>query len=174
MTERPISYITPELRARIGVEHGNRVSSPVERGEIRRWAIAAYWPERPPMMYWDEAYAKTTRWGGIIAPPDFNPFAWPIDEEGFDEKVRQWRQQTRGNQQQKSQPGTRTLNGGTRVEYFSPIRPGNVITTASKLIDVREREGGRTGLMLITETETRWTNERGQLIRISVGTSIRY
>ena len=174
MTQRPTTYITDELRAQLGVERERRVSPVVELGEIRRWAIAVYWPERPPRIYWDAEYAKSTRWGGIIAPPDFNPFAWPIDEEGFNAKVQGWLAQTRGGGPRSNQPGTRVLNGGTRVEYFNPIRPGDVITSVTKLSDLQEREGGRTGLMLFTFTENRWTNKRGELVKVSVGTGIRY
>ncbi|HZU76165.1 MAG TPA: MaoC family dehydratase N-terminal domain-containing protein, partial [Dehalococcoidia bacterium] len=50
-----------------------RYSPPVSLSDIRKWAIAVYWPEVPPRIFWDEEYAKTTRWGGIIAPQDFNP-----------------------------------------------------------------------------------------------------
>ncbi|MBM3946101.1 MAG: MaoC family dehydratase [SAR202 cluster bacterium] len=166
------------MRAQLGVERERRVSPLVERGEIRRWAIAVYWPERPPRIYWDEEYARTTRWGGVIAPPDFNPFTWPVDEEGFNAKIQNWLGQTRGGGQaqahQPSQPGTRVLNGGSRVEYHNPIRPGDVITAVSKLVDLQEREGGRTGLMLFSYTETRWTNQKGELVKVTVGTGIRY
>ena len=30
----------------------------------------------PPREYWDEEYAATTPAGGIVAPEEFNPFAW--------------------------------------------------------------------------------------------------
>ena len=44
--------------------------------------IAVYWPDEPPRLYWDEEYARTTKWGGIIAPQEFNPFAWPPERPG--------------------------------------------------------------------------------------------
>ena len=56
-----------------------RVAPPIALADIRKWAIAVYWPENPPPLYWDEDYAKTTRYSGIVAPLDFNPFAWPVD-----------------------------------------------------------------------------------------------
>ena len=73
MTQQPTTYITPEIEAQVGVERDRRVSPPVELGEIRRWAIAVYWPERPPSIYWDAEYAKNTRWGGVIAPAGLQP-----------------------------------------------------------------------------------------------------
>ena len=179
MTTPPTTYMTEERRAQVGMERDRRVSPPVERGEIRRWAIAVYWPQRPPPIYWDEEYAKTTRWGGIIAPPDFNPFAWPIDEEGFNLKIEHWKRLTRGGSSTEedssgSEPGTRILNGGTRVEYFIPMRPGDIITSVTKVIDLQERQSRSVGLMIMTFTEYRWTNQRGELVRVSVSTGINY
>ena len=174
MAQEPKTYITEELRAQLGVERNRQVSLPVERGEIRRWAIAVYWPQRPPPIYWDEEYAKATPWGGIIAPPDFNPFTWPVDEEGFKAKVDMTNNQTRAGSTVGTEPGQRVLNGGTRVEYHNPIRPGDVITSVSKVVDINERTGARTGLMLFVFTETRWTNQRDDLVKVAVGTGIRY
>ena len=50
-----------------------RTAPPVTQTDIRRWAMATFYPEKPPRLYWDAKYAATTRWGGIVAPPDFNP-----------------------------------------------------------------------------------------------------
>jgi len=179
MTTPPTTYITEERLAQVGVERDRRVSPPVERGEIRRWAIAVYWPERPPRVYWDDEHARTTRWGSIIAPPDFNPFSWPIDEEGFNLKIENWKRQTKGGASSEedssgSEPGTRVLNGGSRVEYFIPMQPGDVITSVTKVIDIQERQSRSVGLMIMTFTENRWTNQRGELVRVFVSTSINY
>ena len=177
MTQQPTTYITPELEAQVGVERDRRVSPPVELGEIRRWAIAVYWPERPPPVYWDADYAKNTRWGGVIAPPDFNPFTWPIDEEGFNQRVEHWRRQTRRDSSTDdvgNTPGNRVLNGGSNTEYFNPIRPGDVITTVTKLASMDERQGSKTGLMLFMFSEERWTNQKDELIKINTRTTIWY
>ncbi len=50
------------------------VSPPVGLNDIRRWAIAIYLPERPPAKYVDPDRA-----GGVVAPPDFNPFSWMLE-----------------------------------------------------------------------------------------------
>ncbi len=159
------TYVTEEMRVDLGKEREKRVSFPVDKFAIRQWAIAVQWPEPPNRLYWDEEYAKKTRFGGIIAPPFFNPFAYHVDEERM-----------KGPSQaglRTGQPGTSTMNGGTEVEYYEPIRPGDMITSVSKVVEYNERKG-RLGLMLFTITETRWTNQRGELVRISRGTGIRY
>ena len=159
------SYITEEMRAALGKERDKRVSFPVDKSAIRQWAIALNWPEPPDRLYWDEEYAKKTRFGGIIAPPYFNPFAYHVDEE------RMQGPSTSG--LRSGERGTSTMNGGGEAEYFAAIRPGDVITSVSKTVEYRERPG-RLGLMLFTTTETRWTNQKGELVRVYRGTGIRY
>lgn len=161
------TYITAQMRARIGVESRPTVSFPVDRSLIRLWAISINWPDPPDRLYWDEEFAKKTRWGGIIAPPYFNPFAYHINEERMAEGPSM-------SGTPATEPGTRPLNGGGEAEYTGvPIRPGDVISSVNKVVDMYERRG-RLGVMLFTVNETRWTNQRGELVRIYRGTGIRY
>ncbi|MCH8195388.1 MAG: MaoC family dehydratase N-terminal domain-containing protein [Chloroflexi bacterium] len=160
--EKPTTYITDEERAQLGVERPGTSSPPVAAGDIRKWAIAVYWPERPPALFWDQEHAKKTRWGGIVAPQEFNPFTWPAE-----------RPKNRPSAMGTGQPGTRILNGGAETEYFVPIRPGDVITSSSKLAEVYERQG-RMGLMKFVVTQTDWKNQRGELVRINKNTLIYY
>jgi acyl dehydratase len=68
-------------------------------------------------------------------------------------------------------PGYRGLNGGQDALYFAPIRPGDTITSEVTLVDAHEKEG-RGGLMLFLVDQARWTNQHGELVRISRRTSI--
>src|SRR5262249_8780801 len=43
---------------------------------IRLWAIATCYREAPPAEFLDDAAARRGPWGGMVAPRDFNPFAW--------------------------------------------------------------------------------------------------
>jgi hypothetical protein len=154
------SLVTAEMEARRGLWGLPRASLPVERYDIRIWAIAAYWPETPPRLYWDEEYAASTRWGGIVAPQDFNPFGWPVGARrdppsGF------------------SAPGVPSINGGQSDEYGVPLRPGDWITERSRLLEWRERET-RMGLTVFVTTEVLWLNQRGELVRRRLSTNIRY
>ena len=72
----PDTWISEEMRAAIGGVHSDRRSMPISVSDIRKWAQAVYYPEPPPREYWDEEYAATTPAGGIVAPEEFNPFAW--------------------------------------------------------------------------------------------------
>ena len=171
----PDTYITPQMRDIVGLELRRATSFPITDSDIRRWAIAVYYPDAAPRLFWDAEYAEGTVHGGIVAPEDFNPFAWLTQtaadagvvarEEGF--------------------PGpegalgidppatTAIINGGTEVEYGVRMRPGDAITSVSRLAEYKEREG-RLGLMLFTTMEDTWTNQRGETVKTSRGTLIRY
>ena len=159
------TLITPDMAARKGKWGDERSSPPIAESDIRKWAIATYWGVEPPKIYWDAEYAKTTKWGGIIAPPDFNPFAWPVHRP----------QLARAAGASTAPNGAKltNMNGGQIDTYGAPMRPGDVITARSRISDFNERQG-RFGLMLYVFNETEWTNQDGQFVRRRVGTSIRY
>ena len=160
-TEQEIpTLVSPEMEESRGVWGKDRVSYPVSPADIRKWAIASYWPEKPPRIFWDEDYAKTTTWGGIIAPTDFNPFAWPIDRPP----------RVEGGSRQ---PGTRSMNGGQVETFGAVMRPGDVITARSRLKGWNERET-KLGLTMFSETETEWRNQNGKHVKTRISTGMRH
>ena len=138
------------------------VSLPVDANDIRRWAMAVYYPDAPPAELFDLAAAAKGPWGELVAPRDFNPFVWV---EEFHPESYPW---MRG---MGTEPGSRGLNGGQRSRYFAPIRIGDVITCVATLVDAYEKEG-RLGTMLFLVDESRWTNQRGELVKLGLRTSI--
>ena len=138
-------------------------SLPVGANDIRRWAIATHYPEPAPPEFLDEKVAERGAWAGLVAPRDFNPFAW-MHADGQREP---W---LRG---MGTTPGTRVLNGGQRSRYFAPIRPGDAITSVVSLANAYEREG-KLGTMLFLVNETRWTNQENRLVRVGNRTTIYY
>lgn len=171
------SLITPDLQERKGVWIEGRRSYPVSESDIRKWAIAVYWPERPPAIFWDEEYARTTRWGGIVAPQDFNPFAWPVERVPAPAPGAPGPAEAgpRGGGAARSAGGRRlrVMNGGQTDTYASPIRPGDVINSRSRLRDWEERQT-RLGPTLFVFSETEWLNQKDELVKRRVSTSIRY
>lgn len=170
-----VSNISAEMRAAIGRKFRHSTSFPVSASDIRKWAIAVYHPEPPPAVYWDEEAAGRGVHGGIVAPEDFNPFAWmttagPGDRSGGEPNDPDNTEHLLG----VAGPGLKfQLNGGLDVEYGVPIRPGDVISTVSGVAEYRERQG-RLGLMLFTVIEDVWTNQDEQVVRRSRITLIRY
>jgi hypothetical protein len=171
----PDSNISEAMRGALGTEMGRQVSFPISESDIRRWALAVYYPGKPPARFIDPEAAKNSQYGGIVAPEEFNPFAWlaaSSEEKGGDLEPND------PNRTEKvvgvDGPGlTFMLNGGMDVEYGVPMRPGDVITSVMRLADYTEREG-RLGLMLFTVTEDNWTNQNDELVKTSRSTLIRY
>ena len=159
------TLVTPEMEQQKGVWGEERSSYPISESDIRKWAIAVYWGETPPPLFWDAEYAKTTRWGGIVAPEDFNPFAWPVPMT------------------QSKPPGAipgetptkgqNVLNGGQVDTFGVRMKPGDVITTRARLSHWEERQG-RNGLTLYTYMETEWRNQKDEVVKTRVSTIIRY
>jgi N-terminal half of MaoC dehydratase len=169
----PESNISAAMRDAVGRQLSRRVSFPVAESDIRRWAIAVYYPAEPPRQFWDAAYAESTRHGGIVAPEDFNPFAWMSAEQ---EEAK-----AGGSGPDRTEavlglvgPGLKNqLNGGMEVEYGTRIRPGDTITSVTRLAGYSESTG-RLGLMLFTTTADTWTNGDGDLVKTTKVTLIRY
>jgi len=144
--------VTDEIKKLIGTESEPRTVE-VERGAIRRFAEAI---GDPNPLFNDEAAARRSRYGGMIAPPTF---CRSLGGGFFNVPL--------------SVPLARALDGGSEWEYSEPIRPGDRITVVSKLADIREA-AGRMGTMVFVVTETRYTNQFGQLCAIQRSTGIRY
>ncbi|MGH3250161.1 MAG: FAS1-like dehydratase domain-containing protein [Trebonia sp.] len=169
------SSISAPMSAAVGRQLTRRVSFPVAESDIRRWAIAVYYPEPPPRQFWDAAYARSTRFGGIVAPEDFNPFAWMTAErEEPAADIADGSPDRTESMLGIPGPGLKyQLNGGLEVEYGARMRPGDVITSVHRLAGYSEREG-RLGRMLFTVTEDSWTNAAGDLVKKTRMTLIRY
>ena len=168
------TFVTQDMIHRKGVWGGEKTSPPVSASDIRKWAIATYWPGKPPAIYWNEEYAESTSHGGIIAPPDFNPFAWPVERVDRGRSTNEPNPAANltpsGGKPRRSISG---MNGGQTDTYGVPMRPGDIITSRTRLKDWNEREG-RLGLTLYTFTETEWLNQNGDHVRTRISTSIRY
>ncbi len=149
----PTSFLTEEMQRRaIGTE-SVPVTMEVEKGAIIRFA-QAIGDDNP--VYTDEAAARKTRYGGLIAPPTFLrsvrgihldlPFGLPFN---------------------------RVLDGGSEWEYFQPVRPGDRITAVGRISDIRER-AGRLGLMILVTTVLTYRNQFDEVVATQTNTLIRY
>ncbi len=174
----PDTWISDDMRALVGREFGSpRQSLPISLSDIRKWALAVYYPEIPPPLFWDEEYAKATVHGGVVAPEEFNPFAWitasgPVVAPTFQGPIRG--SGPEGAFGVEAPETTFILNGGSEVTYGVRMRPGDVITSGqTKVVDYQERPS-RLGLMLLTTTESTWTNQEGEMVKVTQGTGLRY
>ncbi|EME62892.1 hypothetical protein G352_15660 [Rhodococcus ruber BKS 20-38] len=167
------------MRAAVGTELSRRVSYPISASDIRRWALAVYWPERPPAQFLIDAdSAGTNPDGSLKAPEEFNPFAWAVADSSTAVPAAT-NSGDLGPDRMEIQAGirgpglTRELNGGMAVEYGVSMRSGDVITSITQLGPYSERTG-RLGLMLFSTVEDIWTNQLGEQVKRTVNTLIRY
>ena len=166
MSSDSITYVTQEMHDAKGIWSDSRSSYPITETDIRRWAMATYYPNEPPQIYWDSNYAKKTRLKGIIAPPDFNPFAWSLVKPPSLYKPGLAGRKPDGN-------ALTGMNGGQTDTYGEPMRPGDVITARTRLLDWHERQG-RLGHTLYVRNEIEWKNQKGVLVKTRISIGIRY
>jgi acyl dehydratase len=153
-------FLTADTIDKIGRTLPPVAAPPVGANDIARWAIATYYPERPPKQYSHDADGP---WGGLVAPRDFDPFAWMPDRPWAGDWL--WGMG--------AEPGKRVLNGGQRNRYFAPIRPGDVISVTRRFVDVIERET-KGGPKVFFTSEFVWRNQSDELVRIGEQTTIYY
>jgi N-terminal half of MaoC dehydratase len=153
------SVITDQMRSRIGVE-SEPARYEVDNTGCRQFARAVGYTD--PVFY-DEDYARSKGYRGILAPTGFlgHPVIVPGQPARTPEAFRL------------EIPYKRVLNGGTDIEYFADVCAGDVLTAATKLTNLAEREG-KVGPMLIVDTETTFRNAAGETVAIQRGSAIRY
>jgi len=156
------SLISAEMQSAVGADLWRLVSHPISESDIRRWAVAVYYPEQPPELFAGDRI--------VVAPEDFNPFAWTVAAG---------RRSAGGPNYIEDAAGIRgpdlphSVYGGLEVSYGVRMRPGDVITSVTTLAGYDERER-RSGPMLLTTLESHWTNDRGDYVKRFRGTVIRY
>lgn len=129
----------------------------VERGAIKRYADAA--ADRNP-LYWDEEYARNSKYGSIIAPPGFA--GWPVQWTGSEPFIPAdgviWK--VMHTLAELGYP--RVLDGGVEFEFIIPIRAGDILVGSVRVLDIYERES-KGAKMLLSIFETTYINQNGAL-----------
>ncbi|MFC1993936.1 MaoC family dehydratase N-terminal domain-containing protein [Chloroflexota bacterium] len=134
--------------------------------EVNKWSILKYInalkDENP--LWWDEEYAKKTRWGGIIAPPAFVEVYSPINR-AFREISGDYPDgELRGATGNMKLPFDKLFVGGEEFEFFSPIRPGDAISCDGTLGDVYEKQGSSGGRLVFIQLDKEYHNQRDELV----------
>jgi acyl dehydratase len=140
---------------------------PVDRTAILTFAAAL--GETNP-IYWDEAYAKATPLGGVIAPPTFGVASAHWNPSHALRGVRRIPSAPERPQARRSESAgdgaslTRVLHGEQRFVYHQPIRAGMRLRVAARPGRSWEKEGKRGGKLRFSETVTEYRDERGELV----------
>jgi len=162
-------YVSERMLQCVGRELDRRVSYPIAASDIRRWAVAVYYPEPAPRRYWAAAGGLDDS-AGLTAPEDFNPFAWLIADPPGPPPVLRDPEEVLGIQGPKAKV---RLRAGMTAEYGAAMRSGDVITSVRRLAGYDER-AGRRGPMLFTTIADAWTNQRGEVVKNFQFTFIRF
>ena len=145
--------LTEEMRQQCIGQESAPVTTKVEKGAIIKFA-QAIGDDNP--LFNDEAAARSSRYGGLIAPPTFLRSVSSLRPELPFEL-----------------PLTRMLDGGSDWEYFEPIRPGDHITSTGRITEITER-AGRLGAMVFMTVVFTYRNQFDQVAVTQTNTSIRY
>lgn len=100
-------------------------------------------------LYTDEAYAKTTSYGGLIAPATFSVV--------FRSRAHM--------PDLKLSYGKRGFDGGKECHFYTPVRPGDTITGVDRIAEVYEKTG-RSGSMIFIVRESELTNQHGEKVAV--------
>jgi hydroxyacyl-ACP dehydratase HTD2-like protein with hotdog domain len=157
--------ITDEIRSWIGRETPSWTIE-VSRLDVQRFAVAT--DDLNP-LYLDEEKAKQSVYGGLIAPPLF--YMAPLTEPKPESELRHDGLPHEGKFPIPPTPLPRLMDGGTDIEFFQPIRVGDVLTGRSKIVDLYQKEG-RSGPLIFVVRETTFTNQHGAVVLIEKGASI--
>ena len=162
------SLITDEAEAMIGRQGEPITGYEVSEHEIRRYCDAV---DNLNPLYLDKGEAEKSIYGGIIAPPLFHsiPFATSLPLSELREDGRP-----------AALPGspmvplkvTRTMFGGTEIEFVRPVRPGDILTSQTKIADIYERMGRSGTNLVFVIRETIFTNQKGEVVAVERSTGI--
>lgn len=163
------SIVTDAMRGIVGAVMRESVSYPIAASDIRKWAMAVYYPKTPPRHYWDESVQ-----GGIVAPEEFNPFAWMTRKPSPDDPPVSQTAFSEAELGVEPPAYTAILLTEIRVTHSGLcMRPGDVIRSTVRITDYFEREG-RMGHMLYTTIADALTNQNGDWIRTNESVFVRY
>ncbi|MCH7706003.1 MAG: MaoC family dehydratase N-terminal domain-containing protein [Chloroflexi bacterium] len=175
MTTTEETKLTPEVKAMIGVR-GEFVESSwwiVEKEGLRRFTQALMDPDP---RYWDEEFAKTTRYGEIITPPIYvsylgktppyveDPITAGFKKNPVSDGLGDLGAARRGALPRIPTDLVRNLNAGNEIEMRRFPSLGDRIYSQGGYYDIQERVGRDGAHMLIVTNETNYYNQRGELL----------
>jgi acyl dehydratase len=129
----------------------------VEKGAIRRFADAV---DDANPLYYDEDYAKNSKYGSIIAPPGF--FGWPLKQTRNSPLAINIPLELESAFAQAGYPLSLVLDGGMEYEFFLPVHAGDVLSATTTVRSLRERSS-ENGTIIVAFLDTTYHNQHGAL-----------
>jgi acyl dehydratase len=132
-------------------------------------------------IYYDDAHAKSTPLGGVIAPPTFavSSAHWNPDYglKGVRRIPAPAPKPATPAAEGKAKGGgglnlARVLHGEQRFDYHQPLRPGMTLTVTTRPGKTWSKEGKRGGVMHFTESVAEYRDEKGELVVVATSVGI--
>jgi acyl dehydratase len=167
MVEQEQNYLTPEILRQIGKEGEETIwPEPLDRSSLRRF-IQATRDDNP--LYYDEEYAKSTKYGSVIAPPFYFHRSFPsplgVVEDAEKEEMRH-----RG---LVDTPGfAKQVNAGSEIEWFGQVRIGDTLNSKTVVSNIEQKQG-KNGPMILITYDRIIKNQDDKLIAITTQKSLR-
>lgn len=181
------SVLTDAVKAVIGAT-GEKFEASfawgIEREGLRIFTQAIMDPDP---RYWDDEFAKTTKFGAIITPPIYCTYIGRRARPGSDDPVtRAFAEnpnsdgiggvrtpETRGGLPDVPTHLVRILNGGNEIELLQYPKLGDKIYQQSRYADIKERVGKDGTRFLVVTTEITYTNQDGAVLCILRASQLR-
>jgi N-terminal half of MaoC dehydratase len=181
--------LTDEIKALVGTTAERVEASPpwgIEREGLRIFTNAIMDPDP---RYWDDAFARETRFGGIIAPPIYCSYLSRKTPAGAEDPIsRAFRENPESDgiggvrEGGESGPGIlppvptplkRILNAGNEIELIQYPRLGDRIYSQARYKDIKGHVSKDGTPMLVITTETTYTNQDGDVLCVLRASTIR-
>lgn len=143
-------------------------ADPIDLAQIHRYCALN---EDGNPLYWDEEYAKRSRFGGIIAP---NAIIMVAAMGGYWQPS--WMPKAKGKSATATLPlpGDTVINTNSLQEYFRPLRPGDRLWSQEKIADITSEKKTRLGVGHFITTVASYYNQYGDLVATNTNTLYRF
>lgn len=115
-------------------------------------------------LYLDQEYARSTRWGGIIAPPGYL----------YSHGSSVWLRAFPGLRNADGEELKQNDNAGENWEFFRPVRVGDTVYSRGKVLSVEAKVGRKLGPCALVRSEIVYSNQHGDPVARAVGLSFRF
>lgn len=150
---------------------------PVDRTAILTFAAAI--GETNP-IYWDEAYAKATPLGDVVAPPTFGASSAHWNPDYALRGQRRIPARREGERKAEAAPRgardagstSRLLHAEQRFEYRKPLQPGMRLTVSTRPGKSWTKEGKRGGTLSFSESITEYRDASGEIVLVTTSVGV--
>lgn len=150
-----MDLVTPELLQHVGRTATFVAPEEIGAASIRYFALAL---DDTNPLYFDRAFAASTRYGDIVAPPTFvcDSVQYANEKPNEDGYI--------GPQWELPLPPCRAIRGGHDYEFFVAARPSDRLTVRWTLSDIFQRDTKKRGALVFVVSDIEYRNQAGTLL----------